>query len=77
MPRYESAVAISVCLGVGVAEGGLSTEIHVTEKELAYQIRWRSGFIGFVVRFQDIHYTPVEEADTEGAEVVVGRKESS
>ena len=35
MPGYESAVAISVRLGVGVTEGGLGTEIHVTEKELA------------------------------------------
>ena len=35
MPGYESAVAVSVCLGVGVAKGGLGTEIHVTEKELA------------------------------------------
>ena len=35
MPGYESAVAVPMCLGEGVAEGGLSTEIHVTEKELA------------------------------------------
>ena len=36
MPGYESAVAVSVGLGIGVAEGGLSTKIHVAEKELAY-----------------------------------------
>ena len=35
MPRYESTVAVSMCLGVGVAEGGLGTKIHVTEEELA------------------------------------------
>ena len=35
MPWYESAVAVSVRLGVEVAEGGLGTEIHVTEEELA------------------------------------------
>ena len=36
MPRYESAVAVSMGLGVRVAEGSLGTEIHVAEKELAY-----------------------------------------
>ena len=77
MPRYESTVAVPMCLGIGVAEWGLGTEIHITEEELANQVCWWSGFVGFGIGLEDVHYAPIEEADTEGTEVVVGREESS
>ena len=53
----------------------MRAEVHVSEEELADQVGGDCGLLGFGVVFEDVLDAPVEEADAERAEVVVGGKE--
>lgn len=77
MPGYETTVRVSDGLSKGIAERGLCAEIHVAEEELAEEIgRDCAGLFTFApVRFHGVVCAPVEEADGEGAEMVVGGEE--
>lgn len=76
MPGDEADVGIVVCLGEGVAERGLSGEVHVSEEELADEVRGhRGGLFGVGGFSDDGEDAVVEEADGEGAEVVVRREQ--
>ena len=77
MPGHEAAAGVADGLGEGVAERGLSAEVHVAEEELAEEVG-RDGaglFALFAVGFHGVACAPVEEAHGEGAEVVVGRED--
>ena len=72
VPGDEAAVAVVVGLGEGVPEDGLRAEIHVAEEELADEVGGDGGLFAFWVFREDVLDAPVEEADGEGAEVVMG-----
>lgn len=78
MPRHESAARVPDCLREGVAQRGLGAEIHISEEQLAEEVGGDGGglFAFAAVGFHGVVRAPVEEADGEGAEVVVGGEES-
>ncbi len=77
VPGDEAAVAVADCLGEGVAKRGLGAEVHFAEEELAEEVGGHGGgFFAFaLVGGHGVVGAPVEEADGEGAEVVVGGEE--
>lgn len=76
VPGDEAGGGVVVRLGEAVAQGGLGGEVHVAEEELADEVGGDSRRFGFVGRFFDDGLdAPVEEADREGAEMVVRREE--
>lgn len=76
VPGDEAGGGVVVRLGEAVAQGGLGGEVHVAEEELADEVGGDARGFGFVGRFLDDGLdAPVEEADREGAEVVVRREE--
>lgn len=74
MPGDESAMAVSVRLGEGIAEGDLSSEIHVSEEKLANQVGRYRALLAFVL-LEHVLYAPVEKPYAEGAEMVVWREQ--
>lgn len=78
MPRDEATMAVPHGLREGIAQRGLCTEIHLTEEELAEEVSGDGGcFFAFVLLVGEhgVVGAPIEEADGEGAEVVVWGKE--
>ena len=77
VPGDESAVRVADCLREGVAQCGLGAEIHISEEQLAEEVGGDGGglFAFAAVGFHGVVGAPVEEADGEGAEVVVGGEE--
>ena len=75
MPGHKFAMAVAVGLSERKAKWRLSTEVHVSEQELADQICGDGGLLCFGEFVKDLHSAPVEEANAEGAEVVMRRKE--
>ena len=72
VPGDEADVGVVVGLGEGVADGGLGGEVHVAEEELADEVCGDcGGFFCVGGFFDDGLDAVVEEADGEGAEVVV------
>lgn len=77
VPGDEADVGVADGLGERVAECGLGSEIHVTEEELPNEVSGDcgGGFAFARVGGHGVVGAPVEEADGEGAEVVVGGEE--
>ena len=77
MPGYEPAMAVPDRLREGVAERGLCAEVHFAEEELAEEVGGDCG--GFFALLFEGGYgvvgAPVEEADGEGAEMVMWGEE--
>lgn len=60
MPGDEADVGIPGGLGKGVAEGCLCSEIHVSEEQLADEVRWDGAGFTLRVRVHDVLSAPVK-----------------
>lgn len=60
MPGDEADVGITGGLGKGVAEGCLRSEIHVSEEQLADEIRWDGAGFTLRVCVHDVLSAPVK-----------------